>query len=85
MDVTLTIQVGYESHEDLIAWLEAGVEGQPVAKKRKTRARKPMTAAEKKAFREGMVKGQEEAAKWRQVEQRSNSAKSAAAKKPAKQ
>ena len=78
MDVTLTIRVGYEDRDDLIAWLEAGMEGQPIAKKRKTRARKPMTDAEKKAFRERMVKGQEEAAKQRQVEQK---AKPKAAKK----
>jgi hypothetical protein len=37
--------------------------GVPVKKKRK---RKPMTEAEKKVFRERMVKGQEEAAKRRE-------------------
>ncbi len=82
MDVTLSIQGGYEDTEDLIAWLEAGMEGQPIAKKRKTLASKPMTDAEKKAFRERIVKGQEEAAKQRQEEQK---AKLKAAKKPVKQ
>lgn len=79
MNITVSFEVGYEDPDDLFAWLDAGIKGVAIKKKR---SRKPMTAAEKKAFRDRMVKGQKEAAKLRKAEAGKKS-KSAAKKKSA--
>lgn len=78
MNITISFEVGYEDSNDLLAWLDAGVNGVPVKKKRN---RKPMTDEEKKAFRERMVKGQEKAAKRRKAEEQAKKSKSTAKKR----
>jgi hypothetical protein len=85
MVIALTIQARYENNEDLISWIEAGMVGLLIAKKRRTRACKPRDAAEKEALSERMVKGQEGAAKRRHVDTKADSPRPAAAKRPAKQ
>ena len=80
MNITISFEIdGFTNNDDLIAWLNAGLTGEPVKRKRN---RKPMTDEEKAAFRTRMVKGQEEAAKARNSKELSTSSKSAAAKKP---
>jgi hypothetical protein len=60
MNITISFDVdGFTNSDELIAWLNVGLTGEPVKRKRN---RKPMTEEEKAAFRARMVKGQEDAA-----------------------
>jgi hypothetical protein len=63
MNITISFEIdGFANNDDLIAWLNSGLTGEPVKWKRN---RKPMTDEQKAKFRARMVRGQEEAAKAR--------------------
>jgi len=64
MNITISFELdGFTNNDDLVAWLNSALIGEPIKRKRN---RKPMTEEEKAAFRARMVKGQEEAANTRQ-------------------
>ena len=76
MNITISFDIdGYTDSDELVAWLNAALAGEPI-KKKSRKPRKPMTEEEKAAFRERMVKGQEEAAKAQEKEELSASSKS---------
>ena len=70
MNITISFDVdGYTEKDELVAWLNATMAGEPIKLKRTRKPRQPMTDAEKDAFRERMVKGKEEAAKAQNKEE----------------
>jgi hypothetical protein len=83
MNITISFDVdGYTDNDELVAWLNAALVGEPI-KKKSRKPRKPMTDEEKDAFRARMVKGKEEAAKAQNKEELSVSSISTTTKKSA--
>ncbi len=88
----MKITIGFELESgvddaEMVQWLNGVLAGEsPVKVKKARKPRKPMTDAEKKAFRKKMVAGQEAKAKERAEElgkELAKKSKSVAAKKPA--
>ncbi len=76
MNITISFDVdGYTDNDELVAWLNAALDGEPI-KKKSRKPRKPMTDEEKATFRERMVKGKEEADKAQEKEELLASSKS---------
>jgi hypothetical protein len=81
MNISISFDVdGFTNSEELIAWMNSGLTGEPIKRKRN---RKPMTEEQKAAFRARMVKGQEEATKARQAEEKAENAKSSVTREKA--
>ena len=84
MNITISFDIdGYTNNDELVAWLNAALTGEPIKLKRTRKPRKPMTDEEKAAFRARMVKGQEEAAKVRKEEELVKNSKPTDTKKAA--